>query len=391
MKHTLILPLVWITAAVAQDNGAAPASPRVVVMGAVMGPTVKGAPYSALETMDTTQTLNDGTHINRTTQTMVYRDSEGRVRRETPDSITIWDPVANASYALDPKTQTARTMPLGMTTASATGPNGQVMRFQYRGGPGTVAPPLTPLPPLPLAGNGSIGVGFTPSDSDRSRALLKANGATEGVFVQDVAPGGPAEKAGIEGGDVITAINGKSIRDDRDLVTTVSALNPGASATVSAVRSGKPQTFQVVVADRPKAFASAAQGPSSAQADGQFFFAAGTASGSLPTLLTLPEKTMAKTESLGQQTIQGLNSEGTRMVSTIEAGEIGNDRAIQIVTERWYSRDLGTTVKMTHSDPRTGQETLELTGINRAEPNPDLFQVPANYQMVGGNQMLIGK
>src|SRR5262249_56444930 len=38
---------------------------------------------------------------------------------------------------------------------------------------------------------GSIGISFTPSDTDQARALLKANGVNEGVFVQTVAPGGP--------------------------------------------------------------------------------------------------------------------------------------------------------------------------------------------------------
>jgi hypothetical protein len=79
----------------------------------VMGKPVKGAPYTADEITETTQMLADGTHINRQSQTTVYRDGEGRVRRETPKEITIWDPVANVSYSLDPATKTARKSPLG--------------------------------------------------------------------------------------------------------------------------------------------------------------------------------------------------------------------------------------------------------------------------------------
>jgi hypothetical protein len=94
-------------------------------------------------------------------------------------------------------------------------------------------------------------------------------------------------------------------------------------------------------------------------------------------------KLTPKSESLGQQTIEGVNAEGTRMTSTIEAGQIGNDRPIQIVDERWYSHDIETAVKWTHSDPRTGQESLQLTNISRTEPSSDLFQVPANYQITG--------
>src|SRR6476661_2622191 len=68
---------------------------RVVgLQGGVMGKPVKGAPYSGVEVVETTQMLADGTRIHNESQTQVYRDSEGRMRRETPNEITIWDPVA---------------------------------------------------------------------------------------------------------------------------------------------------------------------------------------------------------------------------------------------------------------------------------------------------------
>ena len=80
--------------------------------------------------------------------------------------------------------------------------------------------------------------------------------------------------------------------------------------------------------------------------------------------------------------MEGMNAEGSRTTSTIEAGAVGNDRPIQIVSERWYSPDLQTAVMTRHNDPRTGEETLRLTNIHRAEPAAELFQVPAGYQMV---------
>src|SRR6266481_2828728 len=52
-----------------------------------------------------------------------------------------------------------------------------------------------------------------------------------------------------------------------------------------------------------------------------------------------------KKESLGTQAINGVNAEGTRMTRTIPAGQIGNDKPIQIVSERWYSPDLQIVVK----------------------------------------------
>jgi len=82
--------------------------------GAAMGPTVKGAPYSAVEVSENNQVLADGTRIQNENQTTVYRDSEGRVRRETPNQVTIMDPVAGVSYFLNPKTQTATKATLSM-------------------------------------------------------------------------------------------------------------------------------------------------------------------------------------------------------------------------------------------------------------------------------------
>jgi hypothetical protein len=105
----------------------------MAVQGSVMGRTVKGAPYSAVEISETTQMLADGTRIHNETQTQVYRDSEGRLRRETPTEITIWDPVANTSWMLNPKTQTARKLPMGnFTYSSNRGPNGEVSTFVIR-------------------------------------------------------------------------------------------------------------------------------------------------------------------------------------------------------------------------------------------------------------------
>jgi serine protease Do len=101
---------------------------------------------------------------------------------------------------------------------------------------------------------GSIGVQFTPSDTQNARDLLRAYGATEGVFVQAVAPGGPAEKAGMKAGDIITAINGKPVRNGGELVEQVTSTNVGTALKVTALREGKRQEFSVVVADLARVF-----------------------------------------------------------------------------------------------------------------------------------------
>lgn len=56
-----------------------------------------------------------------------------------------------------------------------------------------------------------------------------------------------------------------------------------------------------------------------------------------------------------------------------------NEQPIHIVSERWHSPDLKTVVLTRRSDPRTGEHTYRLTNIVRGEPDPSLFQVPADY------------
>src|SRR4051812_20836267 len=85
---------------------------QMKMMGAVKGTPVKGAPYSADEITESSQVLADGTRIHRENKTSVFRDSEGRVRRETPENITITDPVANVTYILNTKTMTGQKLPM---------------------------------------------------------------------------------------------------------------------------------------------------------------------------------------------------------------------------------------------------------------------------------------
>lgn len=90
-------------------------------------------------------------------------------------------------------------------------------------------------------------------------------------------------------------------------------------------------------------------------------------------------------ENLGAQTVNGLLAKGTRTTIDILAGQIGNDRAFQVVNERWYSDDLQMVVKSSNSDPRFGTTTYELTNVSRTEPDPILFQVPSDYTVKEGN------
>jgi len=219
-------------------------------IGMGMGRTVTGAPYSAQEVTEETQTLANGNVITRKIQANLYRDSSGRVRTErtvpsgrpvpgqtaaaqtgTRTMVTIHDPVAGVSNELDTTAKTVRQMTL---------PNfqGHNPNFQGRAG----------------------------------------RGATGGA-------------------------------SDPNVVTT----------------------------------------------------------------------------DLGMQTINGVQATGTRVTRTIPAGQIGNAQPIQVVTETWRSPDLQIPVMTKRVDPVHGNVTVQLTNITRAEPDPSLFQVPADYTVSKGH------
>jgi len=91
------------------------------------------------------------------------------------------------------------------------------------------------------------------------------------------------------------------------------------------------------------------------------------------------------TESLGTQAINGVQAQGTRITRTIPANSpLGNETALQIVIEQWYSPELQTVVLSKHTDPRSGETVTRLANVSRAEPAASLFQVPAEYKTVEG-------
>ncbi len=151
------------------------------------------------------------------------------------------------------------------------------------------------------SGNGNVGIGFAvPINTAREvvqqiedhgevkHAYLGINGGSitpelakalklpeeEGVLVNEVVKGGPADEAGIKGGDtsatiegasfrlggdVITEINGKKIEGMEDVINAVNAASPGDKMELTVDRDGKPQTIDVTLGVRP---ASAEEVPS---------------------------------------------------------------------------------------------------------------------------------
>ena len=345
------------TSAVAQDTGAdkvklklqmeqlekmVATSKIFTVNGGVMGKTVKGAPYSGQEINENSQVLGDGTRIHNESRATVYRDSEGRVRRESGDTATIWDPVANATYTLDTKNMTAVKLPMPpamferrLVTANA-----------VAGGAGAGGRGASPTVSV------KDGIVTYTKDGKTQTFPMPANGewvSEDGkARVSHMVTGGAA---GAGPGTV-----GYAVREGQMIVTS----SDGKTTSIPM----PPPEGQGIFENRIHIGPPGATGMATTGGD----FAVARA-----------ENANFKTDALGDQVIEGVKSHGTRTTSTIPEGAIGNDRPLNSTTERWYSDELQTDVVTKRSDPRSGEQNFRLININRSEPSAYLFQVPSGY------------
>jgi serine protease Do len=76
-------------------------------------------------------------------------------------------------------------------------------------------------------------------------------GDSRGAIVAEPDPSGPAKRAGIDAGDIITAVNGKHIADSRELARTIGALPPGSSVKLTVVRKGQEKAVAVTLGELP--------------------------------------------------------------------------------------------------------------------------------------------
>jgi hypothetical protein len=274
------------------------------------GKLVKGAPYSAQAVSESVQTLVGGNRIVRHNTSTVYRDSEGRTRREQTISVVgnfaaagepaqttfINDPVAGVNYILDAKNKTARKIDYSARMAAGKKAiDAKIEAMKKSGDPQAAA------------------------DAAKIEARRAGSADAQSAAV--------AEKIAIE-----------------------KAAAGAAGGEFRFEMKAPPGLPQIITGNGPGGFAVMKKDPKN-----------------------------TRTESLGKQTIEGVECEGTRMVTTIPAGEIGNELPIEVVFERWYSPELQTVVMTKQSDPRFGENTYRLTNINRSEPPHSLFEVPADY------------
>jgi putative serine protease PepD len=120
------------------------------------------------------------------------------------------------------------------------------------------------------AGGGNLGIGFAvPSNTarqvvpqlERGQSVKRAYLGTQttadptnpnGAEVASVTPGGPADKATLQKGDVIKAIDGEEIKDPSDLSSAIATKKPGDTVTLRIERSGLTQELDVKLGTRPK-------------------------------------------------------------------------------------------------------------------------------------------
>ncbi|MGZ8308358.1 MAG: PDZ domain-containing protein, partial [Rhodoplanes sp.] len=97
---------------------------------------------------------------------------------------------------------------------------------------------------------GWIGVQIQPINADIADSLgLKSD---EGALVAEPQSGSPAAKAGVQSGDVITAVNGEPVKDARTLARRISRMAPGTSVKLDLIRKGKPETVTLTLGELPK-------------------------------------------------------------------------------------------------------------------------------------------
>ncbi len=93
-------------------------------------------------------------------------------------------------------------------------------------------------------------LGVYPRDLTQGFMKLLDLKSRAGAVINDIEPDGPADKAGLKQYDVITAINGESIKDVNDLQFKIADIPPGAKVRLTVIRDGKEQTFTATVTER---------------------------------------------------------------------------------------------------------------------------------------------
>jgi len=319
---------------------------------------VKGAPFSADSENETVQTLANGNRIVRKSSGAIYRDSEGRTRRENTinavgpfagndatRTITINDSVAGTIYSLEPQSRVARKIGFARTQVTAARPSATAE--------------ATNAPKKITVSGGVLQGSALKKPQPAYPAVAKAAKASGAVQVQiSISEEGKVTDASV--------VSGHPLLRDASLDAARQWEFKPVELSGTPVKVQGVLTFNFTLAgdENKEANQDTTQTPMTFNRRGPEF--------------------KSNIESLGKQIIEGIEAEGKRTTMTIPVGAIGNEREIEIVSENWYSPELQTVILSKRNDPTTGETTYRLTNIHRGDPDASLFQIPSDYTVKEG-------
>jgi hypothetical protein len=86
-------------------------------------------------------------------------------------------------------------------------------------------------------------------------------------------------------------------------------------------------------------------------------------------------------EDLGTKRIAGVDTIGRRETNTIDVGVMGNDQPLTATNETWHSQELAINLLSIRTGPMIGKQNFTITDLSAVEPDPELFNVPAGYEI----------
>ncbi|MBO0860672.1 MAG: energy transducer TonB [Chloracidobacterium sp.] len=412
---------------------------------------VKGAPFSADVVSETIQNLPDGNRIVQRSEGRSYRDSQGRTRNERTyqiggsseqkQTITIFDPVADANYILDPETKIARKtisnvnfMPppsLMVVPPANINMSGGILQDTAI----KMVQPSYPPAARMVNASGPVQVRITIGETGKvieARAVsghqtlrsAAVEAAYQWLFKPTESGGKPVKVQGVlvfefRPPPLSTSVPATtSIRADTSKKISVSGgvlqgkaivkVQPQYPPIARAARASGAVQVQVTISEtgevmeadivsghpllREAALQAARQWlfkptelsgtPVKVQGILTFNFSLGDEVRAQASIANSVSKYPTNTEQLGKRTVEGVECEGTRAVTTMPPGVIGNERPIETVNEIWYSPELQMTILSKRGDPRFGESTYQVTNIVRTEPDATLFQIPSDYTII---------
>jgi hypothetical protein len=87
-------------------------------------------------------------------------------------------------------------------------------------------------------------------------------------------------------------------------------------------------------------------------------------------------------EEIGSQTFQGFTLQGIRKTLTIAAANSDTGQPLVVTDEYWFSPELSIYMIIRHNDPRTGEQLVTVSHVERTEPNPAIFAIPPTFKVV---------